>query len=98
MNFLITATGTRPRRTSSASRSPTPRYRRRSTQAKKAQFSTATQFDTFLTSTGQTVADVTYRIRVEQMYAKLLAREPSKVTPAAIAAYYNNHKAQFGTR
>jgi foldase protein PrsA len=66
-------------------------------QAKKAQFSTATQFDTFLNSTGQTVADVTYRIRVEQLYAKLLAREPSKVTPAAIAAYYNNHKAQFGT-
>jgi foldase protein PrsA len=66
-------------------------------QAKKAQFSTATQFDTFLSSSGQTVADVTYRIRVEQLYAKLLARHPSKVTAAAIAAYYNDHKSQFGT-
>jgi foldase protein PrsA len=66
-------------------------------QAKKAQFSTAAQFTSFLNSTGQTVADVTYRIRVEQLYSKLLARHPSKVTPAAIAAYYNSHKAQFGT-
>jgi foldase protein PrsA len=66
-------------------------------QAKKAQFSTAAQFNSFLNSTGQTVADVTYRIRVEQLYQKLLAREPSKVTAAAIAAYYNNHKSQFGT-
>ncbi len=66
-------------------------------QAKKAQFSTAAQYASFLTSTGQTNADVTYRIRVEDLYTKLLAREPSKVTPAAIATYYSTHKSQFGS-
>jgi foldase protein PrsA len=66
-------------------------------QAKKAQFSTAAQFNQFLSETGQTLADINYRIRAEDLYAKLLAREPSKVTPAAIAAYYNSHKSQFGT-
>ncbi len=65
--------------------------------AKKGQFSTAAEFNTFLNSTGQTVADVTYRVKIEQIYSKLLARHPSKVTPAAIAAYYSAHKSQFGT-
>lgn len=66
-------------------------------QAKQAQFSTAAQYTSFLNSTGQTNADVTYRIRVEDLYSKLLAKQPSKVTPAAITSYYNNHKSQFGT-
>ena len=59
--------------------------------AKKGQFSTAAQFQTFLTSTGQTLADVTYRVRVQQIYTKLLARHPTTVTPAQIAAYYQSH-------
>jgi foldase protein PrsA len=67
------------------------------TAARKGQFSTAAQFNTFLSSTGQTLADVTYRIKIEQVYSKLLARHPSKVTPAAIAAYYTKHQAQFGS-
>jgi parvulin-like peptidyl-prolyl isomerase len=66
-------------------------------EAKKAQFSTAAQFNTFLNSNGLTMADVLYRIRVEDLYAKLLAKQPTKVTPAAIAAYYNSHKSEFGT-
>ncbi len=65
--------------------------------ARKGQFSTAAQFNTFLSSTGQTLADVTYRIRIEQVYNKLLARHPSKVTQAAIAAYYTQHQSQFGS-
>ncbi len=65
--------------------------------AKKGQFSTAAQFNTFLTSTGQTVADVTYRVKIEQIYSKLLARHPSKVTAAEIATYYTAHKSQFGS-
>ena len=67
------------------------------TAARKSQFSTAAQFNAFLTSTGQTVADITYRVRVEQIYSKLLARHPTKVTPAAIAAYYHAHQSQYGT-
>jgi foldase protein PrsA len=66
-------------------------------KAKKGQFSTAAQFKSFLSSTGQTLADVTYRIKVEQIYNKLLAKHPTKVTTAQIQNYFNSHKSQFGT-
>jgi foldase protein PrsA len=66
-------------------------------QAKKGQFSTDAQFKSFLSSTGQTLADVTYRIKIEQIYNKLLAKHPTKVTTAQIQNYYNDHKSQFGT-
>ena len=65
--------------------------------AKKAQFSTPAQFQQFLSSTGQTQADVTYRIRIEQIYNKLLAKHPTTVTAAQIQAYYNKHQTLFGT-
>jgi foldase protein PrsA len=65
--------------------------------AKKSQFSTAAQFQTFLKTSGQTLDDILFRVRVNQIFQKLTARHPSKVTPAAIAAYYNSHKSQFGT-
>ena len=65
--------------------------------AKKGQFSTDAQFQAFLKSSGQTAADITYRVRVNQVFMKLTARHPTKVTPAAIAAYYAAHKTQFGT-
>jgi foldase protein PrsA len=65
--------------------------------AKKGQFSTAAQFQTFLSSTGQTLADVTYRVKIQQIYTKLISKHPTTVTPAAIAAYYTSHASQFGT-
>ncbi len=65
--------------------------------AKKSQFPTNAQFESFLKSSGQTLQDITYRVRVNQIYAKLAARHKTTVTPAAITAYYNAHKSQFGT-
>jgi foldase protein PrsA len=65
--------------------------------AKKSQFSTDAQFQTFLKTSGQTLNDILFRVRVNQIFQKLTARHPTKVTPAAIAAYYNSHKSQFGT-
>ena len=65
--------------------------------AKKQQFPTATAFNTFLTQTGQTLADVTYRVRVNEIYKRLLARQSGKIDQAAIQAYYNSHQSQFGT-
>jgi foldase protein PrsA len=65
--------------------------------AKKGQFSTAAQFQTFLTSTGQTLADVTYRVKIQQIYTKLISKHPTTVTPAQIASYYTSHASQFGT-
>jgi foldase protein PrsA len=64
---------------------------------KKAQFKTAAQFQAFLKSTGQTQADITYQTLVRQVLSKLLAKQNTKVTPAAISAYYSSHKSAFGT-
>ncbi len=65
--------------------------------AKKSQFSTDAQFQTFLKTSGQTQQDILFRVRVNQIFQKLTARHPSKVTPAAITSYYNSHKSQFGS-
>jgi foldase protein PrsA len=65
--------------------------------AKKSQFQTAAQYASFLKQSGQTQADILFRVRVNQIYTKLSSRHSTKVTPAAINAYYNAHKSQFGT-
>jgi foldase protein PrsA len=65
--------------------------------AKKAQFSTAAQYQQFLKQSGQTQQDILFRVRVNQIFSKLTARHPNKVTPAEIDSYYNSHKSQFGT-
>jgi foldase protein PrsA len=65
--------------------------------AKKQQFSTAAQFDAFLKSTGQTLQDIIFRVRVNQVYVKLIAKHTTTVTSAQIAAYYAAHQSQFGT-
>ena len=65
--------------------------------AKNAQFSTPAEFQSFLTSTGETQQDILFRVRVDQIYLKLIAKHPSTVTAAAIAAYYQNHRSQFAT-
>jgi foldase protein PrsA len=65
--------------------------------AKAQQFPTAAGFNTFLSQTGQTLQDILFRFRVNQVFTKLLAKNATKVTPAAISAYYNSHLIQFGT-
>src|SRR5581483_7638338 len=65
--------------------------------AKKAQFSTQTAFQQFLSQSGQTMQDIIFRVRVNQIYQKLLARHHANVTNAQIQTYYNNHQSQFGT-
>ncbi len=65
--------------------------------AKKSQFQTAAQFAAFLKTSGQTQDDLLYRERVSQIFTKLTARHATTVTPAAIQAYYNAHKSQFGS-
>ncbi|HET8979440.1 MAG TPA: SurA N-terminal domain-containing protein, partial [Solirubrobacteraceae bacterium] len=66
-------------------------------KAKKSQFQTASQYQNFLTQSGQTPQDILFRVRVNQIYTKLTARYPTTVTPAMISSYYNSHKSQFGT-
>jgi len=66
--------------------------------AKKAQFPTAAGFNTFLSQTGQTLDDVLFRFRVNEILMKLVAKHPTAVTPAQVQAYYNSHLSQFGTQ
>lgn len=66
-------------------------------KAKKGQFSTQSQFNTFLTQTGQTLQDIMFRFRINQIYQKLVSRHKTKVTSAEIQSYYGQHQTQFGT-
>jgi foldase protein PrsA len=65
--------------------------------AQKSEFSTAAEFTTFLKESGQTMADILFRVRVNQLYSKLTARHPTTVTSAMIASYYASHQSQFST-
>ena len=65
--------------------------------AKKQQFPTATAFQAFLNSSGQTLQDILFRVRVNQIYSKLLARHETTVTNAEIQKYFTTHQSQFGT-
>jgi foldase protein PrsA len=66
--------------------------------ARNAQFATTAEFQTFLSQTGQTLQDILFRFRINQIFQKLLARHATKITPAAIQKYYNQHLSQFGSQ
>ena len=68
-------------------------------QQKAAEFKTDTEaeYKAFLAETGQTEQDVLFRVRVNQLYKLLIAKETQPVTAAAIKAYYEAHKSQLGT-
>jgi parvulin-like peptidyl-prolyl isomerase len=65
--------------------------------AKNQQFKTPAEFQTFLTQSGQTLQDILFRVRVNEIFKKLLAKHHTTVTPAAIQAYYKTHLSQFGS-
>ena len=65
--------------------------------ARKGQLSTPAAFQQFLTSSGQTLNDVLYRVRAQEVYTKLLAKHSTTVTPAMISSYYSSHQSQFGS-
>jgi foldase protein PrsA len=66
--------------------------------AKQAQFPTTAQFQSFLSQTGQTLDDILFRFRINQVYTKLLSKHSTgSVTQAQIEQYYNAHKSQFGS-
>jgi foldase protein PrsA len=65
--------------------------------AKTKSFPTQAQFNSFLSQTGQTMNDILFRFRINQIASKLLAKQTTSVTPAAIEQYYNSHRSQFGS-
>ncbi|MCL2418695.1 MAG: peptidyl-prolyl cis-trans isomerase [Conexibacteraceae bacterium] len=66
-------------------------------KAKKAQFPTEAAFQTYLKSSGETKEDILFQVRVNQIFAKLLKKHERPVDDAAIQAYYEKHKTEFGT-
>jgi foldase protein PrsA len=66
-------------------------------KAKAQQFQTPAQFQNFLTQTGQTLQDILFRFRINQLFMKLVSRNTTPVTAQAIQAYYTQHLSQFGT-
>ena len=66
--------------------------------AKNQQFPNGSGFSNFLTQTGQTMNDILYRFRINEIVQKLVAKHNSTVTPAQIQSYYNAHSSQFGTQ
>jgi parvulin-like peptidyl-prolyl isomerase len=66
-------------------------------KAKNQQFSTPSQYQTFLKQTGQTQQDILFRFRINTIFQKLIAKHRTTVTPALIQQYYQQHQTQFGT-
>ena len=64
---------------------------------KQSNLTSSTAVKSFLSETGQTMADILYRVRVNQLYTDLVKKETKTVTPAVISAYYSAHKSDFGT-
>jgi len=56
------------------------------------------QFQQFLKQSGQTLADILFRVRVTLLQQKLIARFTQKVTPAQVRNFYYSHLSQFGTQ
>jgi foldase protein PrsA len=59
---------------------------------------TSTELKSYLTETGETMADLKFQIRVSYLYEQLVKKATKKVTPAQIEAYYKSHMSTFGTK
>jgi parvulin-like peptidyl-prolyl isomerase len=63
----------------------------------KTSFKTKAAFNSYLKESGETLNDLKFQIRVNELYTKLLAHYEKKVTTSEIDAYYNTHKASFAS-
>jgi foldase protein PrsA len=65
---------------------------------RKAQFPTTAKFNTFLAESGETVADLQWRIRLNLLQTAIVNKikaQADKVTSAQIAAFYKAHRSEF---
>jgi foldase protein PrsA len=65
--------------------------------AKAQTFPTSAQYKAFLAETGETPQDITFRLRVNTLFQRLINRQVPAITPARIKQYYESHQNQFGT-
>jgi foldase protein PrsA len=67
-------------------------------KTKQQSFPKEADFQKFLKSSGMSLADIKFRVKVEQLSQKLrekIVKGKDKVTDAQVAAYYNKNKARF---
>jgi foldase protein PrsA len=67
---------------------------------KNQQFPKAAEFEKFLATSGQTVSDLLYRVKLNMFSSKVeqkIVKSKGTVTPAQIEKYYSENKARFGT-
>jgi foldase protein PrsA len=65
---------------------------------KNQQYPQEAQFQQFLKSSGLTIPDILYRLKLNALSTKLqtlITKGKTTATPAEIAQYYNSHKSQF---
>jgi foldase protein PrsA len=65
---------------------------------KQQQYPQASAFQSFLKSSGLTIPDILYRLKLSSLSNKLqqqIVKGKNTVTQAQIAQYYNSHKSQF---
>jgi foldase protein PrsA len=68
-------------------------------QLKKQQFPKESEYQKFLTSTGQTVSDLLLRVKLSMLSTKIqekVTKNGKQVTEADVSKYYNEHKSQYG--
>jgi len=75
--------------------------RKEFTKIKTTQFPKASEFEKFLSTSGQTVSDLLLRVKVvtllPQKIEKKVTKEKGKVTQAQVAKYYEENKSKYGT-
>ena len=65
--------------------------------AQKQTFPTNAEYTAFLAETGETKEDIDFRLRVNTVFQKLIAKQVPKITSATISKYYAAHASEFGT-
>jgi foldase protein PrsA len=68
-------------------------------QLKAQQFPSSGQFQQFLATSGMTMQDLLFRVRLDALSTKIRTKvtgAKGKVTPAQISAYYNQNRSRFG--
>ncbi|MGP0103705.1 MAG: peptidyl-prolyl cis-trans isomerase [Solirubrobacteraceae bacterium] len=74
--------------------------RKEFTKIKNTQFPKASEFEKFLSSSGQTVSDLLLRVKLNMLSQKIqkqIVKAKSQVTQAQITKYYDENKSKYGT-
>lgn len=100
MNFLIQADWVRGEAKAQNVSVSDSEVQKQFRQTKQQAFPKEKDFESFLKSSGMTMDDILFRVRLDALSNKLrqkVIKDKGNVSPAQVKAYYNKHKSQFGT-